>query len=157
MTVTFTITAPQIDRLDLTAVKALIEKELAAENLPNPPLLRFEIDYPLAPDDPRELSEIPEIRLWFVRLDVAYPWLIYHLDWSTEIARYTAMLVPHQFSRTEGIHYNPEALELFIMAKVFAVDAWLKQNQLAGQGKIQAMLQMLGYDLDEAFLNQLLD
>ncbi|NEO88267.1 MAG: CRR6 family NdhI maturation factor [Spirulina sp. SIO3F2] len=156
MTVNFTITASQIDRLDLTAVKTMIADELMAE-MPNPPLIHFEIDYPLEPEDPRELSEIPEIRLWFVRLDVAYPWLIYHLDWSTEIARYTAMLVPHQFSRTEGIQYNPEALELFIMGKVFAVDAWLKQHQIAAQGKIQSMLQMLGYDLDEAFLNQLLD
>ncbi len=37
--------------------------------------LRFEIDYPREPEDPRELSEIPEIRLWFIRLDAHYPWL----------------------------------------------------------------------------------
>lgn len=26
-------------------------------------------------DDPRELSEIPELRLWSLRVDAAHPWL----------------------------------------------------------------------------------
>lgn len=47
--------------------------------------------------DPRELSEFPDIRLWFVRLDATYPWLPILLDWRAgELARYAAMLVPHQ-------------------------------------------------------------
>jgi hypothetical protein len=47
--------------------------------------------------DMRELSELPDIRLWFVRLDAAYPWFPVALDWRAgELARYTAMLVPHQ-------------------------------------------------------------
>lgn len=47
--------------------------------------------------DPREFSEFPEIRLWFLRLDAAYPWLPVLLDWRAgELARYAAMLVPHQ-------------------------------------------------------------
>lgn len=49
------------------------------------------------PNDIRELSEIPDIRLWFLRLDAAYPWLPVVLDWRAgELARYAAMLVPHQ-------------------------------------------------------------
>lgn len=49
------------------------------------------------PRDPRELSEFPDIRLWFVRLDAVYPWLPVLLDWRAgELARYAAMLVPHQ-------------------------------------------------------------
>lgn len=49
------------------------------------------------PRDPRELSEFPDIRLWFVRLDAAYPWIPVLLDWRAgELARYAAMLVPHQ-------------------------------------------------------------
>lgn len=49
------------------------------------------------PHDPRELSELPNIRLWFVRLDAIYPWLPVVLDWRAgELARYAAMLVPHQ-------------------------------------------------------------
>lgn len=49
------------------------------------------------PYDTRELSEIPDVRLWFVSLDAAYPWLPVLLDWRAgELARYAAMLVPHQ-------------------------------------------------------------
>lgn len=56
--------------------------------------IKYERDDPL---DPRELSEMPDIRLWFVRLDVAYPWLPVVLDWrGGELGRYAAMLVPHQ-------------------------------------------------------------
>jgi len=47
--------------------------------------------------DTRELSEFPDVRLWFVRLDAAYPWFPVVLDWRAgELARYAAMLVPHQ-------------------------------------------------------------
>lgn len=43
----------------------------------------FQIDYqPANPRDPRELSEYPDIRLWFVRLDAEYPWLPVALDWK---------------------------------------------------------------------------
>lgn len=49
------------------------------------------------PYDTRELSEFPDIRLWFVRLDASYPWFPVLLDWRAgELARYAAMLVPHQ-------------------------------------------------------------
>ncbi|KAH8506447.1 hypothetical protein H0E87_013314 [Populus deltoides] len=58
----------------------------------------FTIDYTREdPMDPRELSEFPDIRLWFLRLDATYPWLPVLLDWRAgELARYAAMLVPHQ-------------------------------------------------------------
>lgn len=57
-------------------------------------VLEYENDDPL---DPRELSELPDIRLWFVRLDAAYPWLPIVVDWRAgELVRYAAMLVPHQ-------------------------------------------------------------
>ena len=57
-------------------------------------VLDYERDDPL---DPRELSEMPDIRLWFVRLDSAYPWLPVVMDWRAgELSRYAAMLVPHQ-------------------------------------------------------------
>ena len=56
------------------------------------------------PHDMRELSEIPDIRLWFVRLDGAYPWLPIVLDWrGGELARYAAMLVPHEVCFQESI------------------------------------------------------
>ncbi|CAL4996942.1 unnamed protein product [Urochloa decumbens] len=104
--------------------------------------------------DTRELSELPDIRLWFVRLDAAYPWFPVVLDWRAgELARYAAMLVPHQMSMRLGVVFNPEALELFVMKKVFAVDAWLKQqNHPKPRLKTADMARMLGYGIgDELF------
>ena len=118
--------------------------------------LRFEIDYPLEPGDPRELSEIPEIRLWFLRLDAEYPWLPIVLDWEAgELGRYAAMLVPHQFSAKDGIRYNPEALELFVMGKTFLLLKWMKKNQITRRTRLKFMTQMLGYELDDGFFDLL--
>ncbi len=118
--------------------------------------LRFQIDYPREPTDPRELSEIPEIRMWFIRLDAYYPWLPVCLDWkSGELGRYAAMLVPHQFHRTEGIQYNPEALEIFLMQKIFVIAQWLKCQGLPGKSKLMSMASLLGYDLDESLFDLL--
>jgi hypothetical protein len=57
----------------------------------------FELNWTKELGDPREKCEIPDIRLWFLRLDAEYPWLPVALDWRAgELARYAAMLVPHQ-------------------------------------------------------------
>ncbi|XP_060171105.1 protein CHLORORESPIRATORY REDUCTION 6, chloroplastic [Lycium barbarum] len=104
--------------------------------------------------DPRELSEFPDIRLWFVRLDATYPWLPVLLDWRAgELARYAAMLVPHQMSMKMGVVFNPEALELFVMNKVFVVYSWLKQNEIPmPRLKTKDMARMLGFGIgDELF------
>ncbi|MEO1447108.1 MAG: CRR6 family NdhI maturation factor, partial [Cyanobacteria bacterium J06635_11] len=114
--------------LDLTPAQQVIDPLTNnADDLKNPDLtFSFEIDFPREASDPRELSEIPEVRLWFIRLNSQYPWLPLYLDWeSGELSRYTAMLVPHQFSPIDGIRYNPEALEIFVMSKVFSLDTWL--------------------------------
>ncbi|OMO80360.1 hypothetical protein COLO4_24128 [Corchorus olitorius] len=106
------------------------------------------------PHDPRELSEFPDIRLWFVRLDATYPWLPVLLDWRAgELARYAAMLVPHQMSMRMGVVFNPEALELFTMKKVFIVYAWLKQQGIPKPRlKTSDMARMLGFGIgDELF------
>jgi hypothetical protein len=118
--------------------------------------LKIKIDYPREEGDPRELSEIPEIRLWFLRLDSVYPWLPFLLDWKAgELGRYAAMLVPHQFSRSEGIQYNPEALEIFVMQRIFILADWLKQKNISSPFKLQGMAQMLGYDLDREFFTRM--
>ena len=118
--------------------------------------LRLTIDYEREADDPRELSEIPEIRLWFVRLDAVYPWLPFLLDWKAgELARYAAMLVPHQFNRSEGIIFNPEALELFVMNKIFVLSDWLQQQELPARSRLKSMAQLFGYELDDAFLDMI--
>jgi hypothetical protein len=112
--------------------------------------LKLSIDYPRDPQDPRELSEISEIRLWFIRLDAHYPYLPLLLDWQAgELARYVAMLVPHQFSRKEGIQYNPEALEIWVMQRIFILIDWLQSRQIADRTRLKFMTQMLGYELDD--------
>lgn len=106
------------------------------------------------PYDPRELSEFPDIRLWFLRVDATYPWLPILLDWRAgELARYAAMLVPHQMNMRMGVVFNPEALELFVMGKVFVVYSWLKQHEIPKPRlKTKDMARMLGFGIgDELF------
>lgn len=147
-----------IQTLDLTPVTSEIEPLLQEQKIASAEQkLSFVIDYPREDSDPRELSEIPEVRLWFVRLDATYPWLPFVLNWQNgELARYASMLVPHQFKRNEGIEYNPEALEIFAMHKAFILIDWLKQWGINSNSRVKAMLQMFGYEIDEAFLRSLI-
>lgn len=155
MAILIQVTVEQIDRLDLApAIKAI--DPLLSDIRQYEQQIRFQIDYPLEAGDPRELSEVPEIRLWFVRLDAAYPWLPFLLDWSGgELGRYAAMLVPHQFMPREGIEYNPEALEIFVMQKTFVLMTWLKQQGIEARSRLKAMTQALGYELDDGFFTML--
>lgn len=52
-----------------------------------------------------------------------------------------------------GVVFNPEALELFIMKKVFIVYAWLKQQGIPKPRlKTSDMARMLGFGIgDELF------
>lgn len=95
-----------ISRLDLSPFHGLILRQSAAELLERS--VGFTIKYVREDEnDPRELSEFPEIRLWFVRLDAFYPWLPLVLDWRAgELARYAAMLVPHQVPYLPAIYIN---------------------------------------------------
>lgn len=141
-----------LTRLDLSPVETVLQDAGTDQEQQ----IQFEIDFPREENDPRELSEIPEVRLWFVRLDGKYPQMPFFLDWKAgELVRYTAMLVPHQFNRTEGIIFNPEALEIFVMQKVFVLTDWLKQHNLPYSSRLKAMTQLFGYELDEAFFEQL--
>ncbi|MFE4104842.1 CRR6 family NdhI maturation factor [Almyronema epifaneia] len=142
-----------LNTLDLTPAQTVLDPLLSDLDPVHQAInLRFEIHYPRDPSDPRELSEIPEVRLWFIRLDTIYPWLPLILDWEAgELGRYAAMLVPHQFSPREGIRYNPEALEIFVMQKIFVITRWLKEQGIEGHTRLKFMTQMLGYELDDAF------
>ena len=152
MAQTITLTAAHLYTLDLSPALSLLEPLAGGSELG----LRFDIQLDRDPTDPRELSEIPEVRLWFIRLDSHYPWLPLVLDWEAgELARYAAMLVPHQFSPSEGIRYNPEALEIFIMQKIFVISAWLQAQGLGGTGKLKLMAKMLGYDIEEGLFDLL--
>jgi hypothetical protein len=143
--------------LDLAAIASPIELWLASSPNQFDLNLQFKIEYPQDPTDPRELSEIPEVRLWFIRLDARYPYLPLLLDWQAgELSRYVAMLVPHQFSRREGIQYNPEALEIWVMQRVFLLTDWLKIHSVVeSQLRLKFMTQMLGYELDDGLFELL--
>ncbi len=151
MTITIKLNSKCLNQLDLSPAQTTIEQLFQQGAIAtSEQQIRFEIDYPRDPQDPRELSEVPEIRLWFVRLDARYPWLPFLLDWKAgELARYVAMLVPHQFHRTEGVQYNPEALEIFLMQKIFILADWLPQQGISSISRLKSMSQMLGYDLED--------
>ena len=151
-----TINFEQIQNLDLSPVQKVLEPLLQEKITQYEQQLRFDINFLRDESDPRELSEIPEVRLWFVRLDACYPWLPFLLDWkSGELSRYAAMLVPHQFSRSEGIQYNPEALEIFVMQKIFVLTNWLQQQGISSKSRLQSMAQTFGYDIDDSFFESL--
>ncbi len=157
MTIKLALNTQTISSLDLSTVKNEIEPLVENKKLNDyEQQLQFLIEYKREADDPRELSEIPEIRLWYVRLDSVYPWLPFLLDWKTgELARYTAMLVPHQFNRTEGIIFNPEALELFVMNKIFVLSDWLQKQGIPERSRLKSMAKLFGYELDDAFFEMI--
>jgi hypothetical protein len=156
MTITITIASHHLNQLDLSPATEAIESLLANGIAAAEQQVQFAIDLPRDPTDPRELSELPEVRLWFLRLDARYPWLPFVLDWKAgELGRYTAMLVPHQFHPTDGIQFNPEALELFVMGKLFVLADWMAAQGIGARSRLQGMAQMLGYDLDNGFFDLL--
>lgn len=56
-------------------------------------------------------------------------------------------------SMQKGVVFNPEALELFVMNKVFVVYSWLKQHDVPlPRLKTKDMARMLGFGIgDELF------
>ncbi len=142
--------------LDLSEIVTSIDSWLATSPQQFDLELQFKIDYDRDPTDPRELSEIPEVRLWFIRADARYPYLPLLLDWQGgELSRYVAMLVPHQFSKREGIQYNPEALEIWVMQRVFLLTDWLQTQSVIDLTRLKFMTQMLGYELDDGLFELL--
>jgi hypothetical protein len=168
MSTLINLNAACIEQIDITPARIVIDKLLgtiATANGANSSMdgaiaeddrIKFNIHFPQEPTDPRELSEIPEIRLWFIRLDSAYPWLPYYLNWREgELTRYAAMLVPHEFKKVDGIEFNPEAIQIFVMQKVFIIHDWLNQRGVTNTAKLRQMSQALGYEIDAEFFNLL--
>jgi hypothetical protein len=157
MPTVITINAQHFETLDLAPVKAVLDHWLQTKTLfDHEQSLQFQIDYPQDPAQSEELPDIPEVRLWFLRLDSIYPWLPYWLDWkSGELARYAAMLVPHEFSKREGILFNPQALDLFLMQKIFVLHHWLKQNGVARPNTLKQMAELFGYELEDSLFTLL--
>ena len=145
------ITASQVRSLDLDALQpwACLNPAALVQQSGG---LTLNFDWPRADDDPRELSEIPELRLWSLRADAELPWLPLVLERSSgQLTRHVAMLVPHHFSRTEGIRFAPEALELWITHRLFGLDAWARSHGLQCRQGLGQMAAVLGFELDAEF------
>ena len=145
------ISEPQLRQLDLSPL--LPWAELApADLVAQASSLEIRFHWPRADDDPRELSEIPELRLWSLRADAEHPWLPLLLERSTgQLTRHAAMLLPHQFNRTEGIRFAPEALELWMTHRLFGLDAWARAEGLSIRQGLGQMAAVLGFELDAEF------
>jgi hypothetical protein len=114
--------------------------------------LSLDFDWPLQPGDPRELSELPELRLWSLRADALHPWLPLVLDrGGGQLCRHVAMLLPHRFSRHEGIRFAPESLELWITHRFFLLDHWSHERGLNCRQGLAQMAAVLGFELDPSF------
>lgn len=156
MTIAITLNTDQINKLDLspatTAIAEILQTGAIAKSEQQ---LSFQINYDRPAEDPREFSEIDEVRLWFIRLDTVYPWLPFLLNWQNgELARYAAMLVPHEFHpRSHEIQYNPQALELFIVQKIFVLTDWLNTQGIPSKSKLKAMALIFGIEMDDAFFD----
>jgi hypothetical protein len=145
----------EILSLDISQADRLIESQSSLHSFLGAKI-RFQLNWQGEPEDPRELSEIPEVRLWFIRLDGRHPCLPLALDWPAgELARYAAMLVPHSFNRQTGIQYNSEALEIWVMHKVFLSTHWLQQQGSQDYAPVKFMAKTLGYELDRELFDLL--
>jgi hypothetical protein len=114
--------------------------------------LQLCFEWPREEQDPRELSEIPELRLWCLRADALHPWLPLLLErGGGDLTRYVAMLLPHAFNRNEGIRFAPESLELWITHRLFLRDAWAPAADVPCRQGLGQMAAVLGFELDPQF------
>jgi hypothetical protein len=148
---TLRIEATQIRDLDLGALQALRGCGVA-DLVDAAGSLELQFDWPRDPEDPRELSEIAELRLWSLRADALLPWLPLLLERSSgQLTRHVAMLLPHGFSRSEGIRFAPESLELWITHRLFWLDRWTQEAGVPCRQKLSQMAAVLGFDLEPSF------
>lgn len=150
-----TVSAAAIRALDpspLAAWADLSPQQLIQRGATPEQQLQLRFAWPRDDDDPRELSEIPEVRLWALRADAAYPWLVLVLDRSGgELTRHVAMLLPHGFHASEGIRFAPEALELWISHRLFLLDGWARGHGVNCRQALGQMAAVLGLELDPGF------
>jgi hypothetical protein len=146
-----TVSADQIRSLDLSPLASLAALPLA-ERLALSGQVELQLQWPTSAEDPRELSEIPEVRLWCLRADAEQPWMPLLLERASgTLARHVAMLLPHRFSRNEGLQFAPDSLELWISHRLFQLDALARSAGLECRQGLAQMAAVLGYDLDPSF------
>lgn len=152
---TITISAEQIRRLDTGPLQPL-QQLATADLLALDDRLVLDLQWPRGDEDPRELSEIPELRLWSLRADARCPWLPLLLERRAgQLTRHVAMLVPHQFQRSEGLRFDADALSLWISQRLFLLDDWGQERGVGLRGRLAQMAAVLGFDLDDAFWDNL--
>jgi hypothetical protein len=61
------------------------------------------------------------------------------------------MLLPHSFSRTEGIRFAPDSLELWISHRLFLLDHWAQAEGLDCRQGLGQMAAVLGFELAPSF------
>ena len=150
-----TISVDQVQALSLAPLAAL-QQQSASALLQRGAGLELTFAWPRPQDDPRELSEIPELRLWSLRADAACPWLPLVLERSGgQLARHVAMLLPHQFNRSDGLRFAPESLELWITHRLFVLDDWARAAGVNCRHNLGQMAAVLGFELDPGFWDQL--
>ena len=146
------INAAMIRQLDLSPLQVWSHPP-RGELLEEGPVLELSFDWPREANDPRELAECPEPRLWALRADARFPWLPLLLERDRgSLIRHVAMVVPHDFSRSEGLRFDPQALELWITHRLMLLDdlctATLGRSM---RGNLTQMAASLGYELDDNF------
>jgi hypothetical protein len=65
------------------------------------------------------------------------------------------MLLPHGFSRNEGLRFAPEALELWITHRLYLLDDWSQSHGLNCRQNLSQMAAVLGLELDASFWDAL--
>ena len=146
------INRDDIKSLDLRPLASWSERPLAT-TLRAGPALELQFEWPRDDNDPRELAECPEPRLWALRADARLPWLPLILERDNgSLIRHVAMVVPHSFSRSEGLRFDPQALELWITHRMMVLDD-LCQRELgtAMRNNLSQVAASLGYELDHRF------
>jgi len=145
------ISAEAIRALDATPLAPWLAVPLE-ERLAAGPVLQLIFDWPRADDDPRELPECAEPRLWSLYVDALHPWLPMVLERTTgQLARHVAMQVPHSFSRSEGLRFAPDCLELWITHRLFVLDHLASREGLTVRQSLAQMASVLGFALQESF------
>ena len=140
-----------IQTLDLKALQPWMERPLE-ELLGDGSGLELQYTWPRDADDPRELSECPEPRLWALRADAVHPWLPLVLERTGgSLIQHVAMMVPHDFSPSEGIRFDPQALEIWITHRFMLLDHLGDQLPQSQRGNLLQMAATLGYEVDAAF------
>ena len=66
------------------------------------------------------------------------------------LIRHVAM-VPHDFSRSEGLRFDPQALELWITHRLMLLDDFTATLGRSMRGNLTQMAASLGYELDDNF------